>query len=136
MHWRKHLVALRSQEAIHRYKYSMFGGFPLAPVEMLNRNKIKEGHSKLFIAGGGSNTLCQEAGMGQCQCWGSTASSLTKAKELWDQGSQIPSWHTGAPHSPLTALTQIHPRSSLLISPLISPLTSRDSRLPWEVGSG
>lgn len=102
-HWGRDLVALQGdqpQEAIHRYKYSKSGGFPLAPVEKLSMIKTKEGIPKLFIERGGSNTLSQEVGMGQCCCWGSAAPSLTKAEELWDQGSQIPPQHTGAPQSP------------------------------------
>lgn len=108
-------------------KYSMSGGFPLAPVEMLNMIKAKESHSKLFIEGDASNTWSQEVGMGQCHCWGSATPSLSKAEELWDQGSQIPSQHTGAAHPPLTALTQISPHPVVLISPLISSLTNGDS---------
>lgn len=33
-------------------KYSMSGGFPSAPVEMLSMVKTKESNSKLFIEGG------------------------------------------------------------------------------------
>lgn len=94
--------------------------------------KTKESHSKVFIERDASNTWCQEVGMGQCHCWGSATPTLSKAEELWDQESQIPSWHTGAAQPLLTALTQIYPHPVMLISPLTSG-GAPDCPGKWEV---
>lgn len=91
----------------------------MAPVEKLSMIRTREGNSKLFIdEGGGSNTLSQEVGMGHC--WGSAPPSLTKAEELWDQGPKsLPSTQKFLT-LPLTALTQIYPHPTMLISLLTS----------------